>query len=79
MRSASNETNYDGRPSVCHIDTGVDEYLAELVRVFGWEYAEELLKQDAAMRYAAEQAAKRKRGSNPNPQSMKEACYADFV
>jgi hypothetical protein len=74
------QTKYeiDGRPTVAHIDTGADELLAELVRVFGWEYAIDLLK-DAAMRDAAEQAAKRKRGSNPNPHSMKEACYADFV
>jgi len=73
------EATHDGRPSVLHPTTLEDEYLAQLVRVYGWEYASELLKQDAAMRDAAEQAAKIRRGSNPSPNPLKEACYADFV
>jgi hypothetical protein len=70
-------SDYDGRPSVWKDYRQIDEYLDELVRVHGWGYATKLLDQDAAMRDAAEQAAKN--NSRQSTSSMKEACDADFV
>jgi hypothetical protein len=77
----SDSHDYDGRPRVWWPDdySKTDQLLAELVRVHGWDYAERLLEQDAAMRDAAEQAAKKTTRQQPKSPSMKEACYADFV
>ena len=82
MTCKNPEDKYDGRPPVWRADDfrKIDQLLEELVRVHGWKYAETLLEKDAAMRAAAEQAAKTQTRQQPkSPSMMKEACYADFV
>jgi hypothetical protein len=50
---------YDGRPPVYHPQTDDDELLARLFEVHGQEYAEELLRKDAAMRRRMTQRQRR--------------------